>query len=224
MHEDAGGNLVRSGLQKRSSPVRACRKPSPGTSRPTLQARATKGAIGRACGGSPPVPNEPLPATVCGGLARWKRVNRFWQLLPSSPFFPRQMTSTCNTATFHTEVRLQHPVQQGDLFPRSGLAVPALVRIAGAVPTGRQMPRLASGCRGFPAAPIRNTNFIQLGNPRGAVRWRVSFCAWFWFSRKAWPCRQTPRASGTRQYLTHRRLALSPRRQSTTSSCSLLLV
>ena len=47
------------------------------------------------------------------------------------------------------------------------------------------MPRLASGCRGFPAAPIRNTNFIQLGNPRGTVRWHVSFCAWFWFSRES---------------------------------------
>ena len=70
-----------------------------------------------ACGGSvsalaPPAPNEPLPATVCGGLARWKRYNRCWQLLPSSTFFPRQVASTCNTATFHTEV-----AQGRALFP-----------------------------------------------------------------------------------------------------------
>ena len=53
---------------------------------------------------APPAPNEPLPSAVCGGLARWKRYNRFWQLLPSSSFFPCQVACTCNTATFHTEV------------------------------------------------------------------------------------------------------------------------
>ena len=166
VHEDAGGNLVRSGLQKRSSPVRACPKPSPGTSRPTLQARATKGAIGRACGGSPPVPNEPLPATVCGGLARWKRVNRFWQLLPSSPFFPRQMTSTCNTATFHTEVRLQHPVQQGDLFPRSGLwryRAQALDRRGGADRTPDATTR--EWLQGLPRSPDSEHEFHSAWEP-----------------------------------------------------------
>ena len=61
---------------------------------------------------APPAPNEPLPSAVCGGLARWKRYNRFWQLLPSSSFFPCQVASTCNTATFHTEV-----AQGRALFP-----------------------------------------------------------------------------------------------------------
>ena len=48
---------------------------------------------------APPAPNEPLPLAVCGGLGRWRKYNRFWQLLPSSSLFPCQSASSCNTAT-----------------------------------------------------------------------------------------------------------------------------
>ena len=67
---------------------------------------------------APPAPNEPLPLAVCGGLGRWRKYNRFWQLLPSSSLFPRQSAASCNTATFHVEV-----AQGRALFPC--LATPA---------------------------------------------------------------------------------------------------
>ncbi|CAE7405213.1 unnamed protein product, partial [Symbiodinium necroappetens] len=53
---------------------------------------------------SPPALDCAQPPVVLAGLARWRRYNRCWQLVPSSNLFPRQNAAECPTAVFHPDV------------------------------------------------------------------------------------------------------------------------
>ena len=52
----------------------------------------------------PPAATECIPPTVLGGAARWRRVNRYWELVPCSPLLPKQVAASCPHARFHSEV------------------------------------------------------------------------------------------------------------------------
>ncbi|CAE7265094.1 DNMT3A [Symbiodinium sp. CCMP2592] len=52
----------------------------------------------------PPLENIREPPVALGGQARWRRLNRHWELLPNSTLFPRQVAQSCPFATFSEEV------------------------------------------------------------------------------------------------------------------------
>ena len=111
---------------------------------------------------SPPKANEPTPASVCGGLARWRKYNRFWQLLPASPVFPKQVASTCSTAVFHNEV-----VAGRVLFPC--LTTPAPSPAGRPPPPKRRrsespgtMARWKEGSQQYPPWQYRQTALVRI--------------------------------------------------------------
>ena len=110
----------------------------------------------------PPKANEPTPASVCGGLARWRKYNRFWQLLPASPVFPKQVASTCSTAVFHNEV-----VAGRVLFPC--LTTPAPSPAGRPPPPKRRrsespgtMARWKEGSQQYPPWQYRQTALVRI--------------------------------------------------------------
>ena len=48
----------------------------------------------------PPEDQQPAPQPIAAGMARWRKWNRNWELLPSSPRFPRQVAATCRVGRF----------------------------------------------------------------------------------------------------------------------------
>ena len=60
----------------------------------------------------PPPENVREPPSLLGGQVRWRRLNRHWEVIPNSSWFPRQIASSCPFATFSDEVtsgRLRFP-------------------------------------------------------------------------------------------------------------------
>ena len=53
---------------------------------------------------TPPTLDSSQPPVVLAGLARWRRYNRCWQLVPSSNLFPKQNAADCPSAVFHPDV------------------------------------------------------------------------------------------------------------------------
>jgi len=54
---------------------------------------------------TPPSAGAAEVPLVLAGLARWRKYNRCWQLLPSSHHFPKQNAADCQSASFHPEVQ-----------------------------------------------------------------------------------------------------------------------
>ena len=52
-----------------------------------------------------PAKDETSPGHLLSGMARWRRWNRQWGLIPCAPQFPRQVAAECPCATLHEDVR-----------------------------------------------------------------------------------------------------------------------
>ena len=66
----------------------------------------------------PPENLQLAPQPIAAGMARWRKWNRNWELLPSSSRFPRQVAATCRVGRFSGSVRFPclttpAPTQEG---------------------------------------------------------------------------------------------------------------
>ncbi|CAE7760192.1 unnamed protein product, partial [Symbiodinium necroappetens] len=84
---------------------------------------------------TPPTLDSNQPPVVLAGLARWRRYNRCWQLVPSSNLFPKQNAADCPYAVFHPDVVANRWAAASRQFPPYQYRTRALVTIQGRLTT-----------------------------------------------------------------------------------------
>ena len=165
----------------------------------------------------PPTPLRHQELLSFGGVARWRFVNKQWQVIPASPLFPAQVPCNCPCATFNSEVssgKLLFPCLTTPAETPGGRdsrarcfhlgnteSMPCLLSKA-------NLPRLdlrrESGCKTSQSTILRGLRAplaaACLGT-RGTQEWQDFCCSAFWCKRECCPLPQQRRAGGTWDWL-----------------------
>ena len=116
----------------------------------------------------PPESLDADPPQVFGGIARWKRWNRLWQLVPASNMFPAQVAAACPFGEFHSEIlagRARFPCLTTPAPTPAGRPPPAKKKRSESPGT---MSRWERGCRQYPPWQFRLTALVKIG-----AHWQV---------------------------------------------------
>ena len=109
-----------------------------------------------------PAKDEAWPDHLLSGLARWRKWNRQWELLPCAPQFPRQLAAECPCAKFHEDIcsgRIRYPCLTTPAATEEGRAAPRKRKRAESPETMR---RWQEGGKQYPPWQYRSTALVTI--------------------------------------------------------------
>ncbi|CAE7040700.1 ftsH [Symbiodinium sp. CCMP2592] len=115
---------------------------------------------------NPPPENVREPPVILGGQARWRRLNRHWEILPNSTLFPRQVAQSCPFASFSEEVssgRIRFPCLTTPAEGTQGREPPGKKRRSESPGT---MERWKSANRSYPPWQFRTHALVQVAGKK----------------------------------------------------------